>query len=123
MTDVNQPAQPAPATAAPKGGRFSRWVSIIAAIVALVLGGAKLSEMFVLPGCDSSRALNAIRSIFKDKNLPEPTLTDAKIAGGPSNENNCEAAYAMPNEKGALSYRVFWDGWSAKVMITKAEAR
>lgn len=107
---------------APKS-RLTRWVTIAAGVIAALIGIAKVAEAFILPGCNSSRSLGAVRSIFKDKNLPEPTLTDPKPIAGAAAEKTCEANYALPDEKGALNYRVFWDGWSAKVMITKAEAK
>ena len=121
-TTAPQPVAPPPAAApAPTTGkqRLAKWTPIFAGIVAAIIGGTKLLETFTLPGCDSSRSLGAIKSIFKDKNLPEPTLTGAKGLTSTSAEKTCEAAYEIPNEKGTLLYKVFWDGWSAKVMITK----
>ena len=60
---------------APKS-RPDPWVTIAAGLIAALIGVAKVAEAFILPGCDSSRSLGAVRSIFKDKNLPEPALTD-----------------------------------------------
>ncbi len=76
-------------------------------------------ENFTLPSCDSSRSLDTVRGIFKDKNLPEPTLTNAKLVTDTSAEKTCQTAYALPNEKGTLDHKVFWEGWTTKVMITK----
>jgi hypothetical protein len=124
MTDPAAPAAPQGASAepAPKS-RANRWLSILAGIIAMLFGGWKLVETFTLPACDSSRALDAVRGIFKDKKVPEPTLANARSVDGASGEKTCQADYDLPSEKGVLSYRVFWDGWSGKVMITKAEPR
>lgn len=119
MTETATP----PAAQPPAKSWLKTILSVVVGIIALLIGAAKLSETFVLPGCDSSRSLNALKSIFKDKNLPEPTLNGPQIAGGPSNENTCQVDYSIPNEKGVLSYRVYWDGWTPKVMISKAETK
>jgi hypothetical protein len=128
MSDTAPPAPP-PAPAAPPPAaapvqwnwnqRIAKWVPIIAGVVALIIGAAKISENFLLPSCESSRSLDAIRAIFKDKNIGEPTLTGAKGVTSTSSEKTCQTDYEIPNEKGVLEYRVFWDGWDAKVMITK----
>lgn len=124
MSDPAAPAAPQDATVAPAPkSRLNRWLSIIAGVIAILFGGAQLMNTFTLPGCDSTRALDAVRGIFKDKKVPEPTLTNARSVDGASGEKTCQADYDLPTEKGVLSYRVFWDGWSGKVMITKAEPR
>ena len=120
MSEPATPVAPPQAPAAPTlGQRLTKWIPIAAGLIAALIGAAKLFETFSLPSCESSRSLGAIKSIFKDKNLPEPTLTDPKSLTSTSSEKTCETAYEIPNEKGTLDYRVFWDGWDAKVMITK----
>jgi hypothetical protein len=124
MSDPSTPAVP-PAAPAPTtiNQRIAKWVPLLAGIVVAIIGAAKIVENFTLPSCESSRSLDTIKSIFKDKNLPEPTLTDAKSVTSTSAEKTCTASYEIPidkgTEKGTLDYKVFWDGWSVKVMITK----
>ena len=132
MSDPAAPAAPAaaPPPAAPHphvdphakpniNQRIAKWLPICAGIVAALVGAGKLSENFILPGCNSSRSLGAIKSIFSDKNLAEPTLTDQRSVPGGGSEKFCQTAYAIPNETGTLDYKVFWEGWEPKVMITK----
>ncbi len=122
MTDPAAPAAAPQTDASAKSTwnqRLSRWASVAIGFVALLIGGTKLVGVFTLPSCESTRALETVQSIFKDKNLPEPTLTDAQTVTADRSEKTCQTAYEIPNEKGTLDYRVFWDGWSAKVMITK----
>lgn len=121
MSD-SAPAAPQPAPAPPAKKGLPRWASIVVGVVALGVGGLKLLGNFTLPTCDSSRSLDTIKSIFKDKNLPEPTLTGAKTVADQSQEKTCQAAYEIPNEKGTLDYRVYWEGWTVKVMITKVSS-
>ena len=71
---------------APKSA-LTRWVTIAAGVIAALIGVAKVAEAFILPGCNSSRSLGAVRSIFKDKNLPEPTLTDPSRSRALRREN------------------------------------
>lgn len=123
MNDVTTPLtqnNPQVAAAPVAKSRLMRWVTMGAAAIGLLIGAMQLANAFILPGCGSSRSLDVIRQIFKDKNLPEPTLTEPRSIAGASKENTCEANYALPNEKGKLNYRVFWEGWTVKVMITKA---
>ena len=54
-----------------------------------------------------------------DKNLAEPTLTNQRSVPGGGSEKFCQTAYEIPNETGTLDYKVFWEGWEPKVMITK----
>ena len=121
MSEVATPSVPQqkPAAKPTFTQHLTKWVSVIAGLIIVVLGVLKMMESFTLPSCESSRSLDVIRSIFKDKNLPPPTLTDAKAAGEAGNEKLCTAHYELPNEKGMLDYKVFWEGWTAKVMITK----
>ena len=118
MSDVVTPA-PAPAEAPTWKTRLGKWSSVIVGICALLVGGIKLLDAFTLPACDSSRSLDAVRSIFKDKKLPEPTLNGAKPVTDTSQEKTCTVSYVLPDEKGMLDYRVYWEGWSAQVMISK----
>jgi len=96
------------------------------AVFAVVVGGivalAKLAEPFVLPNCNSKRAHETLRNIFKEKNLPDPTLTDTKEIAHTNDEKTCEAAYAIPNEKGVLDYRIYWKEKDVQVMITKVRS-
>jgi hypothetical protein len=127
MSDPSTPAVP-PAPAAPPPApttinqRIAKWVPIFAGIVAVIIGGVKIIENFTLPSCESSRTLDTVKSIFKDKNIPEPTLTSARGLTSTSSEKTCETNYEIPNEKGMLEYKVFWEGWSVKVMITKVNS-
>ncbi len=119
MSDPSIATQP-PAAAEKK---WLVWVKRGATAFIVIAGGvvaiAKLSESFVLPICDSKRALETLRGIFKEKNLPEPKLADAKQSTSTSDEKTCEVAYEIPNEKGMLDYRIYWEGKETKVMITK----
>ena len=122
MSDpATPPAAPLPdASAKPTcNQRLGRWASVAIGFAALLIGGTKLVGFVTLPSCESDRSLDTVKSIFKDKNLPEPTLTDAQTITGDRSEKTCQTAYEIPNEKGTLDYKVFWDGWNAKVMITK----
>jgi len=119
---MSNAAAPAP-VAPPTDKKWLVWLKWGAAAFSVVAGGlvliAKLAEPYVLPNCDSKRATDTLRSIFKDKNLPDPTLTGAKETGSTKDDKTCETAYAIPNEKGALDYRVYWEGKDVKVLITK----
>ena len=110
------PANPIGSSVSPNG-----WGQDFAVIGALI-GAAKLYENFTLPSCDAKRSLDTLQTIFKDKNLPSPTLTDAKEVAHTADDKNCEAAYAIPNEKGVLEYRVYWKEKDVQVLITKVRS-
>jgi hypothetical protein len=118
MSDVATPP-PTPAAPSTRNQKFTKWTGAAVGLIFAIIGVVKLVENFTLPSCDSSRSLDVIRSIFKDKNLPEPTLTGVKSVSDARGEKTCATAYEIPNEKGTLDYKVFWVGWTAKVMITK----
>lgn len=120
MSDVATPTVPPQDPAKPTmSQKLTKWGSTAAGIIFAIIAVVKVIDTFTLPGCDSTRSTDAVRSIFKDKNLPEPTLSGVKSTGDAGAEKTCEAAYEIPNEKGTLDYKVFWESWSAKVMITK----
>ncbi|BAT59882.1 hypothetical protein GJW-30_1_02417 [Variibacter gotjawalensis] len=120
---MSETATPTPAATSPKQSRLMRWLGVITSVIFLLLAIVKVSEFFLLPSCDSSRSTGAIKSIFKDKNIGDPTLTNTRATTGAAGENTCIADYALPNEKGELTYRVYWESWSPKVMITKADTK
>jgi len=122
---MSDPATPVAATPAapPKWQTWlTRGVGIALFVVGTALGSVKLVETFNLPSCDSKRSLDVIRAIFKEKELPEPTLTAAKEVGSTSDEKTCSVSYKLPDETGTLDYRVFWEGSNAKVQITKVNS-
>jgi hypothetical protein len=123
MSDPATPAAAPPAAGPPKWQTWlTRGVGILLFIIGTVLGGTKVFETFTLPSCESKRTLDVIRAIFKEKELPEPKLTGAQDAGSSGNEKSCTVSYELPNESGTLEYRVFWEGWTAKVQITKVNS-
>jgi hypothetical protein len=117
---VTVPPAAAPAKPEPKQ-KLYKWIGAAAGVVIALGGIAKLATTYaMLPSCDSSRALNNIRTQFKDKDLADPALTDAKAVGeNTSSQKNCEANYEIPQEKGILDYRIVWEGWGAKVLVTR----
>jgi hypothetical protein len=123
MSEQAPPVTVPPETAAkPESkSKLYKWIGAAAGVIILLGGAAKLVTTYaMLPSCDASRALNNIRTQFKDKDLADPTLTDAKPVGeNTSSQKNCEANYEIPQEKGILDYRIVWDGWSFKVIVTR----
>src|SRR5436190_3587701 len=94
--------------------KLTKWAGSAIGIVFIIIAGTKLIGQFTLPSCDSSRATDTVRSIFKDKNLDLTALTDARTVSDASQEKTCTADYQLPDEKGALDYGVYGEGWAGK---------
>ena len=117
------PPEPLPpqAEAHPKtfGQKLTTWLTTIFGIIIAILGVVKLSDTFTLPSCASTRSSDTLTSIFKSKNVEVSSITDQKTVTDTSSEKTCTAHVKAPNEEANIDYKIFWDGWSAKVMITK----
>jgi hypothetical protein len=116
----------APPPAAPAKRNWLFWIRRGLAVFSIIVGSivilAKLAEPFVLPNCNSKRAHDTLRNIFKEKNLPDPTLTDTKEITHTTDEKTCEAAFVIPDEKGVVDYRIYWKEKDVQVMITRVRS-
>ena len=94
----------------------------IGGLAVLVGGGVSLLNYFVLPGCDSSKVSDTIRSIFSSQNLELTALNAFTTVSDESARKDCKAHYEIPGETGSLDYSVTWDGWDAQVRIENVVA-
>jgi hypothetical protein len=126
------PAADQPAVA-PAGGEpaaapspVRRWSIRIAAIAAaaavLIIGGARVINLFSLPACDAELTRKTIREIFAEKKIQLDTLADVRSLGPESPEKTCKARADVPGGFLNLDYRIAWEGWKAGVTLTRVEA-
>src|SRR5262245_938473 len=118
MTHTPPPATP-PAAPSP----MNRIAGIVAGIVAVISIGIYLFNTFTLPGCDSTRTTDALRSIAREKKVEIKSIFDVKTVTSSRNEITCTANLDTPEEQLAINYTVNWRGWSAYVQITSATTR
>ena len=91
-------------------------------IAVLISGGFGISkgvDQFMLPSCGSDRTTNTLKSIFKGKNVEVSDLTEIKTLTDTYSEKTCQAHVSTPSEQANIDYRIYWDGWSASIIITK----
>ncbi len=123
MSDTANPAPAAPPQPqeAPKTltQKLTKWATTIFGIIIAIIGVLKLSDTFMLPSCASSRSSDTLTSIFKSKDVEVTGITDQKTVTDTMSEKTCTAHVKAPKEEANIDYKIFWDGWSAKVMITK----
>lgn len=77
----------------------------------------KVAENFTLPGYDSERATATVRDIFKDKDVELTALNDIKSVSDTKQEKTCTAHIESKDETANIDYKVFWEGWTVKVLI------
>ena len=74
-------------------------------------------DVFRLPACDSSTALDTVKDIFAEKAAPLTKVANAKLVTEKDKRRDCSAYIETADEKAQITYHVFWDGWSKSVMI------
>jgi hypothetical protein len=120
------PAGAAPAQAAPQTFRQKaiQWFIAACLLISGGLGMVKVyNNFFSLPTCASDTASDTLKSIFKDKNVEITALSDFKSVTDTSSEKTCQAHVETPDERADIDYRIYWDGWTTKVMITEVKAQ
>lgn len=96
-----------------------RVASIIIGLIALVLGVVRLSQNFVLPGCDSSRTTDTMRDILRERSIVAISFEDVRTVSEAKDEFKCQARFDTTNSQHySTDYRVFWEGWSVKVSMS-----
>jgi hypothetical protein len=136
MTDTPTTATPAsssqvpgaapPAAAAPRTFRqkATQWFIAACLIISGGLGLVKAyNNMFTLPTCSSDTASETLKSIFKSKDVEVTSIVDFKSVTDTSSEKTCQAHVETPSELADIDYRIYWEGWTTKVMITEVKAR
>jgi hypothetical protein len=89
--------------------------------VAAIAYGLGINPLF-LPDCGSDAAVDVLQSIFKDKDVDVERITDPATVTDTNVEKTCKAHVEARREQANIGYKVYWDGWSAKVVITRIEA-
>jgi hypothetical protein len=128
MSDVPQQPNAAPGspTEAPKpsfGSRLARWVTIAAGIIIGLIALLKLFVSFTLPACGDKRAVDTLEAIFKERKIAIDTIADFKSLTDTSSEKTCQAVVLAPGERATIYYRIYWEGWSVQIMITKVDSK
>lgn len=124
MSDVtpNTGAEPPPDQGKPArtlSQKLSQWLVGIALLISGGFGILKGVDQFMLPSCESERTTKTLKSIFKGKNVEVSDLTDIKTLTDTYSEKTCQAHVSTPGEQANIDYRIYWDGWSASIIITK----
>jgi len=99
--------------------KLTQWFVAIALFISGGLGLSKGVNTFLLPSCDSGRTTDTLKSIFKGKNVEISDLTDVKTLTDTYSEKTCQAHVKTASEEANIDYRIYWDGWTASIVITK----
>ena len=105
--------------------KASRWIFAVCGVVIMIGGAMKIYKAASpgLPNCDSATTKTAITDIYKEKNVTLTSLTDMKSITDTSSEKTCQAHLETAGETATVSYRLFFQDGSSKVMITKVDAK
>jgi hypothetical protein len=112
--------QPAGAPAGTKPAfwqKASNWAYIIVGFLGFGIGILKFADNFTLPNCDQDRATATVRDIFKGKDVELTVLNDIKSVTSTGQEKTCTAHIESKDETANIDYKIFWDGWTVKVLI------
>jgi hypothetical protein len=115
-------AEPGPeANPVPRSTRlFAKAVTVLGTIAVVVTLAAQASRFFVLPACDSQAVLGPATDILKRNlgNESSVSLGDPRRVATLDHEIRCQAVLTIPGETQTVGYKVFWEGWTAKIQLT-----
>jgi len=97
--------------------KASNWAYIIVGLIGLGIGALKIADNFTLPNCDQDRATDTVREIFKGKDVPLTVLNDINPVTSSRQEKTCTAHIESKDETANIDYKIFWEGWTVKVLI------
>jgi flagellar biosynthesis/type III secretory pathway M-ring protein FliF/YscJ len=117
MTESAQSAGTPTAAKSTFWQKASVWASMIVAFIFLGIGALKVLDNFTLPNCDQDRATDTVREIFKSKNVELTVLNDIKPVTSTRQEKTCTAHIESKDETANIDYKIFWEGWTVKVLI------
>ena len=117
MTESVQPTRVTVGTKPTFWQKASKWVYAVLALLGVGLGILKIVDQFTLPSCNADRTTATVRDIFKSKNVELVTLKDIKAVTDTRQEKTCTAYIESKDETANVDYKVFWDGWTVKVLI------
>ena len=125
MSDI---AKPTPAAEPPQDQekpkqtltqKLTQWFVAIALLISGGLGLLKGYQQFTLPSCTSDRTADTLKGIFKSKDVEVSDISAMTSLTDTYSEKTCTAHVKTTTEEANIEYRIYWDGWSATVMITK----
>ena len=124
--ETSSAATSATSTGETLGSKLQRWsyraLSIATVVVVSVVTLAQIIEHVTLPDCDSERASKSLIGLAKDIDVSVTKLSEIKTLPGGQDETQCSARADLPDGLSILFvYSFFWDGWTVKGAITKAE--
>jgi len=115
-----RPASPPPAASPSTGQRLGRWAGIVVGIVVGIGGLAKLYGAFTLPGCDSSRMTDTLRTIYQKQKVEVKGFRNIKTVSSSFSEVTCTGEVEIADEYDAINFRSYWDGWTPQVRVSSS---
>jgi hypothetical protein len=118
------PGAPPPVTAPPLApaakppSKLYRILSGIIGLVAIIIGGSQLYNVFhvTLPDCDSQRAKDTLSGIFKEHKYEPTGYTSIKTVSTNENEVVCNAVLPLPDGANLVAdYSFYWEDKSPKI--------
>jgi hypothetical protein len=105
-------------------------VALLASIGNLLVGAAgkavnaatsaagRIGDRATLPACDADASHAAMLELVRDRLGPGATLTDIADEGLRGGERFCRALARRDGTIAKVTYRNYWDGWTAKVRLS-----
>jgi len=114
---------PSAAPPAKAQSKLQRVAYAVVGVILFLVGLMRLYFVFFpgLPGCSSDAARSTIIDIYKKKNVEITELSNQRTLTDSSTENTCQADVKTPTQTATLSYRIYWKGKTAEVLITKVD--
>ena len=123
MTD--QPPSTAPADPPPRTftQTLGRWTGIAVGVILLLFGALQLLLAFTLPACSDKRATDTLHTIFRQQKITINKISDHELVSEGESDRICSAVVDAPGEIAHITYRIFWEGWTVKVMVGEVKSQ
>ncbi len=78
----------------------------------------RLGDRLAVPACDAAASRDAILELVRDRLGPQAVLGDIADEGLRDGERLCHALARRDGTVAKVTYRNYWDGWTAKVRLS-----
>ena len=89
----------------------------------LIIGVLQVLLSFTLPACSDKRATDTLHTIFSQQKITINKISDYKLVSEGESDRTCSAVVDASGEIANITYRIFWEGWTVKVMIGEVKSR
>jgi hypothetical protein len=91
------------------GARLLPWIYGVVAVLGAILAVVRISEFITGPGCHSKSSLDTVKSIMRQNNVTNPSLSEISQTSTDDTETLCKATMVSGETRFEVTYRLYKD--------------